>query len=478
MMRRLLASLTSVALLIAAPPAPLRAQGPAAAPAQGVAPIDAATTATADKFNTEQLDALLAPIALYPDTLLTQLLMATTNPLEIIAARRWLDQAGNKDLKGAALETALRSQSWDPSVKSLIPFPQVLDMLNEKLEWTQQLGYAMQVQEQDVFGSIQRLRLQAENAGKLQSTSQQTVRTEAVQAGNTGQTTPSQQVIVIEPTQADTVYVPSYDPNVVYGTWPYPATPPVYYPPPVAYGLGSALLTGMAFGAGVAITAGLWGWARPNWSGGSVNVNVNRWNNISANRSWSGSANGNWRANTASFRTGGGTNRPGGPVGRPSRSAGLPSNAIGRAGVSVPGNVVRPPGGMGPGNRPGIGQGGGAIANRPGGAGQGGPVGGSAGNRPGIGQGAGAPGNRPGQGGARPPGAGSAGQRPNLGQGGGGGGGRSPGAFSGMSEGRSAQQFGNRGAQSRQATATSRGNGGGRAAAGGARGGGGGGRRR
>jgi hypothetical protein len=403
--------------------------------------------------------------------LLTQLLMATTSPLEIIAAKRWLDEAGNKDLKGAALEAALRSQSWDPSVKSLIPFPQVLDMLNEKLEWTQQLGYAMQAQQQDLFDSIQRLRLQAQRVGQLQSTPQQTVRTETVPTGATAQTAPSQQVIVIEPAQAGTVYVPSYNPNVVYGAWPYPATPPVYYPPPVAYGLGSALLTGMAFGTGVAITAGLWGWARPNWSGGSVNVNVNRWNNISANRSWSGSANGSWRANTASSRTNGGINRPGGPVGRPSRPAGLPPNAIGRAGVSVPGNMVRPPGGMGPGNRPGVGQGGGAIANRPGGIGQAGAAGGSAGNRPGSGQAAGGLGNRPGvggQGGARAPGAG---QRPNLGQGGVGG--RSPGAFSGMNEGRSAQQFGNRGAQSRQAAATSRGSGGGRAAASGSRGGGG-----
>src|SRR4051794_20845082 len=123
MMRRLLSAVTSVALVIAATPEPLRAQVQATAPAQGAAPADAGTTAAADKFNTEQLDALLAPIALYPDPLLTQLLMATTSPLEIVAAKRWLDQDSNKDLKGAALETALRNQSWDPSVKSLIPFP-------------------------------------------------------------------------------------------------------------------------------------------------------------------------------------------------------------------------------------------------------------------------------------------------------------------------------------------------------------------
>lgn len=130
----------------------------------------AATEAGAtDTFSTEQLDALLAPIALYPDDLLTQVLMASTFPLEVVEAGRWLDQPGNKDLKGDALEKALKSQKWDPSVKSLVPFPEVLALLNSNLDWMQQLGYAFADQQSAVFNSIQRLRRQAQTAGNLQS---------------------------------------------------------------------------------------------------------------------------------------------------------------------------------------------------------------------------------------------------------------------------------------------------------------------
>jgi hypothetical protein len=347
-------------------------------------------------FDVQQIDALLAPVALYPDSLLTQLLMASTFPIEVVDAARWIQDPAHKDLKGDALTKALAAQSWDPSVKSLVPFPQVLLQMNDKLDWMQQLGFAFTQQQQDVLDSVQRLRRQAQAAGKLESSSQQVV-TSRQDAGKT--------VVVIEPAQPNVVYVPSYNPTVVYGTWPYP-TPPVYLPPPPGYVAGTALVAGLAFGAGVAITAGLWGWASPNWGRGNVNVNVNNWNNINVNRQH---INSNvWNA----------SNRPGGlspaqrrppmtgPVGRPSRG-GLPANAIGRPNVGVPGNLV---------NRPG--------QQRPG---QGGRPNLTPGSRPNIG-GAGGTMNRPARG-VRP-------------QGGG--------AFGNMGEGRSAGQFGQRGGQSRQ----------------------------
>jgi hypothetical protein len=447
----------SVLLLHGASPVTLRAQP---TPQANQEPAQEPQT-----FNTEQLDALLAPIALYPDPLLTQTLMASTFPLQIVQAARWVEEPNNKGLAGDALTKALEAQPWDPSVKSLVPFPQVLSMMNGNLDWTQQLGYAVADQQAAVMDSVQRLRRQAQSSGSLQSTPQQVVRSEA-------------QTIIIEPAQPNVVYVPSYNPSTAYGTWPYPSYPPVYFPPPAAYyPLGGALATGLMFGAGVAITAGLWNWASPAWGAGNINVNVNRFNNINANRGAIRSS--TWQANRAGGRPAGLQRPPGGPVGLPARGNGLPAGAIGRNQVSVPGNAVRPPsrggnfaqGGAGGGlNRPGGGAGGGL--NRPGGAAGGGL------NRPGgggIGQG----------GAAGTPGLGQPGNRPNVNrpttlparQGG-------QGAFSGMGQGRQASQFGQRGAQSRSfgqaqrpggGSFASRGGGGGgaRGGGGGARGGGG-----
>jgi hypothetical protein len=457
-LRRLLFAVTCAAMVIGTTPTAPRAQSaPPAEPAPPVQPAPPGQPGEAEGYSAEQLDALLAPIALYPDELLTQVLMASVYPLEIVDAARWAENPANKSLTGDALTNALTPVSWDPSVKSLVPFPQVLTMMNSQLDWTQQLGYAMAVQQNDVMASIQRLRRQAQIAGQLKSNEQQVVRSEG-------------QTIIIAPAQPSVVYVPSYNPNVVYGTWPYPSYPPVYYPPPPGYAVGSALLTGLAFGTGVAITAGLWGWARPNWGGGYMNVNVNRYNSINVNRTQI--HNSAWRASSVANRPGGaGFRAPaGGPVGRPSRPGGLPANSVGRSNVSVPGNVVRPPGGMGPGNRPAIGQGGqGAGANRPAGVNPGNRPNAGQGNRPNAGQA-----NRPNVPQGNRPNAGQA-NRPNVGQGAGqgnrpqvnrptpaqrpaqparpAGGGRSPPAFNNINDGRAAKQFGNRGAQSRQVSA-------------------------
>ena len=238
-----------------------------ASPAQ-TAP--AQTQPAAPAFTQAELEQILAPIALYPDDLLTQILVASTYPLEVVMANRWLAQPGNMDLKGDALLKALDGQDWDASVKSLVPFPTVLKMMSDQLDWTQKLGDAFLARQSNVFAAVQALRGRAQATGTLQSNTQQIV-TQDVSA------------IVIQPAQADTVYVPAYNPTVVYGTWPYPSYPPAYYPPPAGYYLGSALATGLAFGTGVAITGALWGWGRPNWGAGNVNVNVNRFNSINAN---------------------------------------------------------------------------------------------------------------------------------------------------------------------------------------------------
>ena len=250
-MRVLVAGLVAVGTL----PAPISALAEHAVPA------------ASDIFSAEQLDALLAPIALYPDPLLAQLLMASAYPVQIVQAQRWLDDPAHQSLSGDALEKALQTENWDPSVKSLVPFPQVLSMMSAQLDWTQQLGYAMSAQEKDVMDSVQRLRSQAQASGALTTTSQQTVT-------NDGPT------VIIQPAEPTTVYVPVYNPSVVYGTWPYSAYPPVYFPPPSGYVLGAAL----AFGAGIAIARGLWNVGYPNWRYGNVNINVNRWNTVNINR--------------------------------------------------------------------------------------------------------------------------------------------------------------------------------------------------
>jgi hypothetical protein len=259
------------------------AQAPVAAPA--------APQSASDRLDQGQLEALLAPIALYPDSLLMQVLMASTYPLEVVQAKRWLGQGRNAQLKGEDLAKAMEGQSWDPSVKSLVPFPDVLTMMNDQLDWTQQVGDALLAQQEDVLNAVQVLRGRAQAAGTLQSGPQQTVNVTTnvtvpppAPGAPVPVVAPPPQVITIAPTQPETVYVPAYDPGVVYGTWPYPSYPPTYYPPPPSWGLGSALLTGMAFAGGVALVGSLWGWASPSWGRGNVDVNVNRYNNINVNR--------------------------------------------------------------------------------------------------------------------------------------------------------------------------------------------------
>jgi hypothetical protein len=223
----------------------------------------------------EQLDALVAPIALYPDALLANMLAASTYPLEVVGAARWGKE--HKSLKGDQLKAEVDKQSWDDSVKALTSTPSVLDMMNDKLDWTKSLGDAVLAQQPDVMDAIQRLRARAQANNKLPSTNQQKVTVQKVE---------NKQVIVIESTDPSTMYVPYYDPSVVYGSWPYAAYPPYYfgYPPYIGAGVIAA---GLAFGAGFAL--GRWGnyWGGGcNW--GNNNFFINRGNN---NINWSHNVN-------------------------------------------------------------------------------------------------------------------------------------------------------------------------------------------
>ena len=243
-------------------------------------------------FTNEQLDQLLAPIALYPDSLLSQVLMASTYPADIVEAAKWSKE--NSKQQGDAAVKAVEGKGWDPSVASLVAFPQVIQTLGGQPEQVQKLGDAFLAQPKDVMDSVQRLRAQANKAGNLKSNEQQKVVTEPAPAGSTQQT-----VIKIEPTNPEVVYVPAYNPTVVYGAWAYPAYPPYYWPPPVGYYPGSALAAGIAFGVGVGVVNSLWG--NCNWGGGDVNINVNKYNNVNANNRITNAQgnNSNWNHNAS-----------------------------------------------------------------------------------------------------------------------------------------------------------------------------------
>ncbi len=219
-------------------------------------------------FRPEEIDQLVAPIALYPDDLLAQILAASTYPLEIVEAARFMKQ--NKELKGEKLMAAAKDKDWDPSVKAMLQFPQVLSMMDEKLEWTQKLGDAFLAQRKDVMASAQRLRQKAQESGNLKTTQEQKVIVEK-----------ETKTIIIEAANPQVVYVPTYDPVVVYGVWPYPAYPPYYYYPP-GYVAGVAAFS---FAAGVAVGAawgGYGGWGC-GWGHNDVDINVNRQNTFTQN---------------------------------------------------------------------------------------------------------------------------------------------------------------------------------------------------
>jgi len=243
-----------------------------ASPVSSPAPVPqtANNDQPAAKLPADQLDSLVAPIALYPDPMLSQTLIASTYPLEVIQLKQWLDQ--NKNLQGKALADAVEKQDWDPSIQSLAGLPEVVKLLSDNIKWTTDLGNAFLAQQDDVMAAVQRMRQKAQGNGNLKSTEQQKVEVKTVE---------SKQVIVIEQANPEVVYVPSYNPTVVYGA-PVYAYPPIAYPPPGYYAAGMAI----SFGVGVAMGAfwGGGGWCCGcGWGGGGNNININNNNNFVRN---------------------------------------------------------------------------------------------------------------------------------------------------------------------------------------------------
>src|SRR4030095_12139338 len=346
-----------------------------------------------------ELDSLVAPIALYPDPLLAQTLAASTYPLEIIQLQQWSDR--NKNLQGKALADAVAKQPWDPSVQSLVEFPDVVQRMAGNIQWTTDLGNAFLAQQSDVMDAAQRMRAKAQGTGNLKTTPQSVVKTETVSSGK--------QVIEIQQANPDVVYVPSYDPAVVYGPAPveYPYYPYIY----PGYVPGTALM----WGAGIALGAAAWGawgghWGNCDWNGGNVNINNN--NNFNKNNNFNRNVNrqgqGNWQHNpqhrgnapygdrgTANKFGGNARQQPGGRGG--AGGAGRPGGPGGAGGAGRPGG----PGGAG-GAGAARGRGGAGGAGRPGGPGGAGGAGRPGG--PGGAGGAGRPGGPGGAGGAGRPG--------------------------------------------------------------------------
>jgi hypothetical protein len=212
----------------------------------------------------DQLDSLVAPIALYPDPLLAQVLVASTYPLEMVQLQQWLAQ--HKELKDKALVEAVEKEDWDPSVQAMAPLPDVVKQLAENIKWTTDLGNAFLAQQSDVMDAVQRMRMKAKGMGNLESTEQQKVETKTVE---------NKTVVVIQQAQPEVIYVPSYNPTVVYGAPIYPY-PPIAYPPPGYYAAGMAISFGVGMAMGAAWGGG-WGY-HSGW--GSNNITINNNNNF------------------------------------------------------------------------------------------------------------------------------------------------------------------------------------------------------
>ena len=219
-------------------------------------------------FSQQALDTMLAPVALYPDALLAQVLMAATYPLDVVQAARFV--RANPGLSGDALAAAVEPMAWDPSVKALTQFPSVLAMMDEHLDWTQQLGEAFLAQGDAVMDTVQALRARAYAAGRLRSDQEQRVVAQAP-------------VITIEPAVPEAYWVPYYNPLVVYGDWWWPAHPPFLWVPPVAYRpprFAEVYTAGIVLGAATVVVGALWNNPRPVWRDRYAVVNNSRVTNV------------------------------------------------------------------------------------------------------------------------------------------------------------------------------------------------------
>jgi len=433
----------------------------------------AAANEAAPPIPADQLDSLVAPIALYPDPLLAQTLAASTYPLEVIQLEQWM--ANNKYLKDKALADAVARQPWDPSVQAMAAFPDAVQRMAGNIQWTTDLGNAFLAQQSDVMDAVQRMRAKAQGTGNLKTNAQQKVETQTVEGGN--------QVIVVEQANPEVVYVPSYDPQVVYG-----APPPAYPYYPYSYP-GYYAGMGLAFGTGL-VLGGAWAnnWGNCNWNHGDININnnnnFNRNTNRTVNRGTAGQGN-TWQHNAqhrgnapygnrqTANKYGGTARGEGGALGAGARgSGGAGTRPSGGAGARTAGS------GIGGGNRPGgVGAQNIGAGNRPGGGAGAGNI--SGGYRPGGGAGVSRAGGATG---TMPANRGSSGNSiGNRSVSSGSGFGSNSNAFGGGGfGGNSARSASTRGGASMGGGGFSHGGGGGggRGGGGGGRGGGGGGRRR
>ncbi len=306
------------------------------------------------KIPPDQLDALVAPIALYPDQLLSQTLVASTYPLEIIQLQQWLEK--NKGLKDKALVEAVSKQPWDPSIQAMAALPQVVKRLADDIQWTTDLGNAFLAQQSDVMDAVQRMRQKAEGTGALTSNEQQKVENKVVE---------NKSVIVVEQASPDVVYVPEYNPVAVYGAAVYPY-PPIYYPPYSGVVAASAISWGVGVAMGAAWGGG-WGWGA-GWGHNDIDMNFNNSFNRNANVNASNRANNRWQHNPQ--------HRGGAPYSNRATANRFGSNARGDSLASrqrgAQQQITRQKGDLGSlsnrggiGNRPGAGNlGGGGISNR------------------------------------------------------------------------------------------------------------------
>jgi len=233
------------------------------------------------KYSQEELNQMLAPIALYPDALLSQILMATTYDSQLKEAIGY--SKANPNEKGDEAVKKVQDKGWDASVASLVAFPQVLEMLGKKPEWSKDLGDAFLAQPDSMMDAIQILRKKAKDAGNLKTSKEQTVKVEDKNS--------TQAIVIVPATQ--TVYVPVYNPAYVYGVWMYPAYPPYYYYPP-HYNPAPGFIFGFTFG--IIVRNSMWGGF--GWHNHSVNINVNHYNKVNVNKINVNSNNVNWKNHT------------------------------------------------------------------------------------------------------------------------------------------------------------------------------------
>jgi hypothetical protein len=223
-------------------------------------------------YTKQQIDQLIAPIALYPDQLLAQVLMAATYPKQLLEAADWLQDPQHAALKGDELAQALADLQWDPSVKALVAFPPVIAMMTEHIEWTESLGLAFATQQAQVMSRVQALRQLALKSGRIKNVKHVTVRE---QAG----------AIEIASAEPDRVYVPVYNPTVIYGHWPDPQNPPVYIAPPRRFASETRETTFETVESGIdvysyPVVQPLWGWTRPDWRSDRIMIETDEYTRI------------------------------------------------------------------------------------------------------------------------------------------------------------------------------------------------------